>query len=234
MNRTRLFVILGLSGVGTIAICLLVGWMLLSHEKSARTASTQFATALVDKNPKLGPKGATDYLDGILANFGPITSARVIDTRNTSHGEGKSATTWFVGDVLLETAKGPMVVELAFNGGMLVKGYDKVTGIEELAPADVPDDALSDAEFTRLAKAFDARGGRPADNTLLDGVWLDDALRTPREPNAVSKAIDRVIEETAPATPEESPQIKAAKRQLACVQKAKGDVEKMARCASSR
>ena len=34
-----------------------------------------------------------------------------------------------------------------------------VTGVRELAPADVPDDALSDAEFVALAKAFDARGG---------------------------------------------------------------------------
>ena len=128
-------------------------------------SSTQFATALVSKNPSLAPKGAVDYFDGIQANYGPVKSARVIDTRNTSHGSGQSAHTYFVGDVLLETAKGPMVVELKFNGGMLVKGYDKVTGIEELAPADVPDDALSDAEFVALAKAFEARGGRPADHT---------------------------------------------------------------------
>jgi hypothetical protein len=80
--------------------------MLLHRRAAARIASTQFATALVNHNPKLGPKGAADYLDGILANVGPIRPARVIDTRNTSHGRGDSATTWFVGDVLLETAKG--------------------------------------------------------------------------------------------------------------------------------
>lgn len=223
MIPTRLFLILGAVFGGTVAIGVLIAWVLTSHENAARTASTQFATALVEKNPKLGPKGAADYLDGILANYGPIESARVIDTRNTSHGHGDSAVTWFVGDVLLETAKGPMVVELEFNGGMLVTGYDKVTGIEELAPVDVPDDALSDADFVRLAKAFHARGGRPADNTLLDGVWKYNA----------PGAIDRVIAETVADKGKESPQVKAARRQLACVQKAKGDVEKLAACASA-
>ncbi|WP_028064961.1 hypothetical protein [Solirubrobacter soli] len=216
MISTRLFLILGAVFGGTVAIGVLVAWVLLSHESAARDASTQFATALVNKNPNAGPKGADDYLDGILANFGPIKSARVIDTRNTTHGHGNDATTWFVGDVLLDTAKGPMVVELAFNGGMLVNGYDKVTGIEELAPADVPGDALSDAEFAALAKAFDARGGSPADSTLLDGVWLDTTTPDPAP----------VIAQT------DSPQLGAAKRQLACVQKAEGDVDKLARCAS--
>ena len=50
------------------------------------------------------------------ANYGAdVKSARVIDARNTSHGSGNSAYTYFVGDVLLETAKGPMVIELEFN-----------------------------------------------------------------------------------------------------------------------
>ncbi len=128
MTRTRLFVIFGLSGVGTLGISLLLFFTLTGHEKAAHKSSTQFASALVSKDPALAPKGAVDYFDGIQANFGPVKSARVIDTRNTSHGSGQSAHTYFVGDVLLETAKGPMVVELTFNGGMLVKGYDKVTG----------------------------------------------------------------------------------------------------------
>ena len=198
MTRTRLFVIFGLSGVGTLGISLLLFFTLTGHEKSAHTSSTAFATALVNQNASLAPKGALDYFDGIQANFGPVKSARVIDTRNTSHGSGQSAHTYFVGDVLLETAKGPMVVELTFNGGMLVKGYDKVTGIEELAPVDVPDDALSDGEFVALAKAFVARGGRPADNTQLDGTWLDSAQRTPRKPNALQKAIRKAIKTPAP------------------------------------
>jgi hypothetical protein len=233
MTRTRLFLIFGLSGVGTLAICLVVFLTLSGHETAAQKSSTQFATALVSKNASLAPKGAVDYFDGIQANYGPVKSARVIDTRNTSHGKGKSATTYFVSDVLLETAKGPMVVELKFNGGMLVKGYDKVTGIEELAPADIPDDALSEAEFVTLAKAFEARGGQPADHTQLDGVWLDSDRRTPQKPNALQKAIKKAVKTPAPpANVDDMPAIKQANKQLACVQKAKGDVEKLSRCAT--
>ena len=59
-----------------------------------------------------------------------------------------------------------MVVALEFNGGMLVTGYDKVTGI-----AEVP----------------------PADDMQLDGAWLDADQRTPREPNALQKAIQAAV-----------------------------------------
>jgi hypothetical protein len=43
----------------------------------------------------------------------------------------------------------------------------------ELAPRDVPDDALSDADFTALAKAFVARGGEPAGDITLSGAFAD-------------------------------------------------------------
>lgn len=154
MLPTRLFLILGASFLGTVLIGVLVVLVLSGHEKAARSGSTEFAAALVRHDAK------NRYVADLLAEFGPIASARVVDTRNTRHGRGESASTWFVGDVLMETAKGPMVVELAFNGGMLVTGYDKVTGVEELAPADVPDGALSDAELARLAKAYHARSAR--------------------------------------------------------------------------
>jgi hypothetical protein len=229
MNRTRLFVILGLSGVGTLMICLVVFLTLSGHEKSAHKSTSAFAAALVDRNPALAPKGTLDYFDGLQANFGPIRSARVIDTRNTRHGRGQSAHTYFVSDLLLETAKGPMVLELEFNGGMLVTGYDKVTGVEELEPADVPDDALSDAEFVALAKAFDARGGAPAGELLLAGSGLDGSRRTPREPNALQKAIRKAVGTPTPPKAGED----VARKQLACVQKAGGDVEKLSRCATA-
>jgi hypothetical protein len=231
MNRTRLFFILGLSGVGTLLIGLLLVLTLSGHEKAARKSTSQFATALVKRNPSMAPKGTLDYFDGIQANFGPIKSARVIDARNTHHGSGQSAHTYFVSNLLLETAKGPMVLELEFNGGMLVKGYDKVTGLSELAPVDVPDDALSDAEFVALAKAFVARGGAPAGHTLLDGVWLDSDQRTPRKPNALQKAMKKAFKTPAPPKAGQDVIPPAVRKQMACVKEAKGDVEALSRCA---
>jgi hypothetical protein len=244
--RTRVFLILGVTTAFGVFVCVLLFWTLGNGDKATRNASTQFATALVTQSPAKGPKGAIDYIDGIHANYGPVKSARVIDARNTSHGSGQSAYTYFVGDVLLETAKGPMVVELEFNSPSLTYSSETVTGVHELAPADVPDDALSDAEFVALAKAFDARGGQVADD--IDGTWLPSEKRTPQKPNALQKLIKKQVEKRTPkpatpsttepdavpaTSPEQKKQLRDATTMLECVQKAKGDVEKMSRCAAS-
>ena len=237
-----MFFILGATVGFGVFVCVALFWMLGNGDKAARKASNQFATALVTQSPAKGPKGAIDYIDGIHANYGPVKSARVIDARNTSHGSGQSAYTYFVGDVLLETAKGPMVVELEFNSPSLTYKSETVTGVHELAPADVPDDALSDAEFVALAKAFDARGGQVADD--IDGTWLPGDKRTPQPPNALQKLIKKhAPKPAAPSTtepaavpttsPEQKKQMREATTMLECVQKAKGDVEKMSRCAAS-
>ena len=227
--RTRLFFIFGATAAFGVFVCVALFWLLGNGENAARHASTQFATALVTKNPAQGPKGATDYIDGIHANYGPVKSARVIDARNTSHGSGQSAYTYFVADVLLETAKGPIVFELAFNSPSLDNKSETVTGVHELAPADVPDDALSDAEFVALGKAFEARGGQVADDRDINGVWLPSDKRTPQAPNALQKLIQKEIGKRTPKPPTQS----TTNTMLECVQKAKGDVEKMSRCATT-
>ncbi|MDA0162875.1 hypothetical protein OM076_21555 [Solirubrobacter ginsenosidimutans] len=156
---------IALTVAGIFALFIAIGatfiWVNGKNSGGAREASTQFAAAVVNQNPRLAPKGAESYVADIEKRFGAVSGARVIDTHNTHHGHGDSATSNYVSDVLLETAKGPAVVELVFDAAFMVWGTKTVTDIEELAPVDVPDDALSDDEFVALAKAFVARGGEP-------------------------------------------------------------------------
>ena len=217
MIRPRFFVISFLSLLFTAAICGLVFWVLAKGEDSARTASTQFASALVKNDRSLAPKGGAGYLEGLRGHFGEVEEARVIETRNHRVGSGDDARTYYVSDLLLQTARGAAVVELEFDSAQLIS--DTVTAVRELEPREI--EGLDDAELTAVAKGFVARGGEAAagfDSTIVADV--------PEQPTDATPPV------TKPKKATVSPEIRKAKRQLRCVQRARGDVEKLARCAS--
>ena len=154
MLRPRLILILIASTMFTAAICAFVFWMLAKGEDSASKASTQFATALVKNDPSLAPKGGADYLEGLRSQFGEVSDARVIDTRNHHVGSGDDGRTYYVADLLLQTARGAAVVQLEFDSMQLIS--DTVTNVRELEPREIK--GLDDADLTTVAKAFVARG----------------------------------------------------------------------------
>lgn len=222
--NSRVVTILGGSFALTGVIAALVFWMIGNGEKAANRASSQFATALVRADAGLAPNGAADYVKGVRQVFGEVRSARVIDTRSARIGSGKRARTLHVTEVHLETAKGPAVLELEFDEPKLLNNSDKITSVYEVIPREVPDDGLSDAEFTALAKAFVERGGRPANDIELSGSIA-------QVPDIVSELPRRVREISKPPAP--TREQRAAQRLLRCVRKADGDVGKMAACSAS-
>ena len=169
-------------------------------------------------DPSLAPKGGADYLEGLRSQFGEVSDARVIETRNHHVGSGDDGRTYYVSDLLLQTARGAAVVQLEFDSMQLIS--DTVTNVRELEPREIK--GLDDADLTTVAKAFVARGDergepgsipRPSPRCRRSGP-------TRRRPSA------------KPKQAAVSPEIRKAKRQLRCVQRAKGDVEKLARCAA--
>src|SRR5688500_5194508 len=88
MFRPRVILILIASTIFTAAIGGFVFWVLAQSEEKARTASTQFAEALVKNDPSLAPKGSADHLEGLRRHFGSVTSARLVDARNQHVGSG--------------------------------------------------------------------------------------------------------------------------------------------------
>ena len=160
------------------------------------------------------PRAAPTTSKGLRGHFGDVSAARVIDARNHQVGSGDDGRTYYVADLLLQTARGAAVVELEFDSLQLIS--DTITDVRELEPREIK--GLDDAELTAVAKAFVARGGEPA-NELRHLDVLADARGEGSGPSATPPPVAK------PKKAAVSPEIRKAKQQLRCVQRAKGDVE---------
>lgn len=209
-----------LGTVFTAVICVAVFLVLAKGEDAARTGSDKFATALMERDTSLAPEGGADYIEDIHARYQGVSGARVIDVRNHRVGTGDDGRTYYVSNLMLQTGLGPVALELEFDDPSLDLASEKVTDVRELAPGDVPDGKLSDAQLADLAKAFAARGGA-ARAFALDATIAKAPAATPDAP---------VAPVATPAKPKVSKAQREAEKRLRCVQKAKGDVNKMARC----
>jgi hypothetical protein len=200
-------------------------WAIGKNEQAAGHAATRFAAALVENDPDAAPKGSPEYIRGMRAYFGPVTGARVLGTHNErADANTNTSRTYPVADLLLRGARGPAVIELAFDNGGI--GSEKVTGIYELHPDDAPKLRAGDRE--RLATAFAERGGIPA-----DGDTLKRATAQTSEPAAPLPAAATRPAAEPPARAKSSPELRAAQSELRCVQRARGDVTKLQECALS-
>ena len=121
MNRRMLILIVGGTAAFMVAVAVAVFWLLGKSEESTRHASAQFAAALEKNDPSAAPAGGADYVEGVRAYFGPVTSAEVVDAHNKSINTGDSADTrsYFVADLLLRTKRGAAVIELEFDNHSL-------------------------------------------------------------------------------------------------------------------
>jgi hypothetical protein len=214
MSGRQIFVL------AVVSAAVIVGgvfWGIGVNKQAAGRAGTRFAAALVKNDPGAAPKGGREYMTGIRAYFGAVTGARVIGTHNErADADTSTSRTYPVADLLLHSARGPAMIELAFDNGGI--GSEKVTGIYELGPDDAPKLPARDRE--QLASAFAERGGIPADEETLKHATA--ATRQPAAPQPVGVP-------TARAKP--NPQLREARNELRCVQRARGDVTKLADCA---
>lgn len=146
-----------LSIYGALSTALVLGavvWALASGETETNDASSSFATALVERDASLAPAGGGDDIERLHAYYGGVRDAR----RLNSHSYGiASGDTRFVAELLLQTGRGPAVIQVELEGAQ--PDGAAVTGVRELAPAEVQEYALRDEETAALEKAFAARGG---------------------------------------------------------------------------
>jgi hypothetical protein len=209
--------------LAAVSAAVIVGgvfWGIGKNKQAAGHAATRFAVALVENDPGAAPKGSPEYIKELRAYFGAVTGARVIGTHNErADANTNTSRTYPVADVFLRGARGPAVIELAFDNGGI--GSEKVTGIYELDPDEAPKLPARDRE--QLASAFAERGGIPADkDTLKQGIAQ---TRQPAAPRLVV---------AAPARAKPTPELRAARKELRCVQRAGGDVTKLLECAAKR
>jgi hypothetical protein len=218
ISRRRLALILGatLSFMAVVGVVCLV--LLGKEEKTARESATRFATALVHNDPAAAPDGAGDYVPGVRDYFGPVTSAKIVGAHNKGVNTGDNADTraFFVVEMLLQSKRGPAVIELEYDNHALLS--QKVSRIYELEPKKAP--GLSTRERSQLGEAFQSRGAKPADAGRLSSAEKPKPQITPLP---ISKPAKPHI-----TKPEATPQ--GAK--LRCIQRAHGDVLKMQKCVS--
>lgn len=214
ISRRRLTLILTATVTFSLIVTVVCFVLLGKEEKTARDSATRFAAALVDDKPAAAPPGAGDYVSGVREYFGPVTSARVIGAHNKGINTGDSADTrsFFVVQVLLQSKRGPAVIELEYDNHALLS--DKVSRVYELEPAKAP--GITKPERRRLEAAFARRGGDPAEAGRLSTFEPTPAPNLP----AIAK----------PAKPHTKKPVASA--QLRCVQRAHGDVLKMEKCAN--
>jgi hypothetical protein len=214
MSGRRIVVLAVLSAAAIVGG---VFWGIGKNEQAAGRAATRFAAALVENDPGAAPKGSPEYIKHMRAYFGAVTGARVIGTHNERADANTSTSrTYPVADLLLRSARGPAVIELAFDNGGI--GSEKVTGIYELDPDDAPKLPARDRE--QLASAFAERGGIPA-----DGETLKRATAQAARPAAPRLAAPQ------PTPVKLNPRLRVARNELRCVQQARGDVTKLVECA---
>jgi len=213
MSRRMKIFIFGGTAVFMAAVAVAVFALLGMQEKTARSAATKFAVALVHNDSDAAPPGAGDYVTGVRAHFGPVTSAKVIGSHNKHINTGDNADTrsFFVSEVLLRTERGPAAIELEFDNHAL--NSERVSRVYEIEPGDAP--GLGAKERKQLETAYAARGGRPADQLALSKTTA------PERP-----AI-------APPVPVPASESARPDKRLRCVQRANGDVTKLQECASS-
>jgi hypothetical protein len=209
--------ILVLAAVSAAVIVGAVFWGIGKNKEAAGRAATRFAAALVENDPGAAPKGSPEYIKGMRAYFGAVSGAGVIGTHNErADANTNTSRTYPVADILLRSARGPAVIELAFDNGGI--GSEKVTGIHELNPGDAPKLPARDRE--QLASAFAERGGIPADEEMLKHATAQ--TRQPAAPRPVA---------APPARAKPTPELRVARNELSCVQRARGDVAKLLECA---
>jgi hypothetical protein len=218
VSARRIFL---LAAVSAAVIVGGVFWAIGKNEQAAGRAATRFAAALVENDPDAAPKGSPEYITGMRAYFGAVTGARVIGTHNERADANTSTSrTYPVADLVLRSARGPAVIELAFDNGGI--GSEKVTGIYELDPDDAPKLPARDRE--QLASAFAGRGGIPADGETLKQATAQAPRPAPR-PAAPQPAASQ------PAPVKPNPRLRVARMELRCVQQAHGDVTRLVECA---
>ena len=185
-GRRKVILIIAASVLFAIAVTIGVLTLLGKQEKTARHAGQRFASALVHNDPSLAPDGGAGYVKGVRTAFGPITSARVIDAhnhhvRNTGQNDSR---TYFQTDLLIDTRRGPAVIELSFDNHALVS--ERISGIKELKPSKARH--ISSQERAALEAAFAKRGGYARNDLALSGTMNTPAISY-QGPNAVMRCV---------------------------------------------
>lgn len=219
-HKGRVLMILAGVAVLSVGLLLAISWFNGKDAQGGKRGADKFATALTHNSPSAAPTGDAQYVAGVRAYFGPVSSAKLIGghERGVNAPNQADERTYYVAEMLIQSKRGPAGLELDFDDGAI--GSDKISGVHELQPSDVS--GLSAVQSEQLDAAFAARGGKAADVVKLTGTT----------PAAAPPSAVRVHSTPhVPVIPKQAGhQLNQATTELSCVQAAQGDVTKIQAC----
>jgi hypothetical protein len=211
-KRAALIAVGILVAAGAVGAFLL--WFNGSQQDAIAKQGRELATALERGDPSLAPAGGEDYVAGVESYFRGVSDARFLDARpfTTTHGVNENSTVGLA-DIVLETRRGPALIEATFDGGADPSDVT-LELVYELRPERIPAGLVDATTRERVVSAYSERGGKPAD-LRFDQTAPDGPDGVKPEP---------------PSVPGSSPELERARRLTHCVADAHGDVEKLQRC----
>jgi hypothetical protein len=244
--------------IGTVAATVVFGaglafflFSYLGKEEDAVTEKTAEFIAAIEKNdPGAAPEGGDEYVTGIRNAYGPIQEIRSLDRRKKSSGSGNNSRSWWVSEFLLKSERGAAVLEIRWaTSGFLKPGNQNISQVYELEPGKVHS-SLSKEDGDAIKRGFKARGSDVFDSFDLNPTFqrLEPGRIGKSKPPAEAEPPADVEPTPVPDAPspeevekeqrlaeKERKRIereqRKADRRLKCVQDAKGDVNKLQKCA---
>jgi hypothetical protein len=215
--RKRLAIGLALAGVAAAAIVALFWWTQSAGKSAAGGIASRLVTAFERHDPSLAPPGGADYVRGVWKMYRRVDSARVLTTREESvtHGSLEGSGSAWRSDMLLQTGRGLVVLELSFRSPSVDPSDQRIDLLYEIGPQRIPGGVLDAHTLARLSSDLRERGGRTGDDITLSVSGPEPASPTSApKPGLVPPRIRIVV-----------PPI------IACLRRAHQDVTKVERCA---
>jgi hypothetical protein len=230
--KKRVTLILGATLLFMAGLGAFLFWYLGGQEDAAEREANKFISALEKNKPSAAPENGDDYVRGVWRAYRRVDSAELIDTHQRSSRSSSarnSGSSWWVADILLRTGRGLAVVELAFERNNLDPDEQVIDLLYELTPDRIPGGVLDDKTLARVKSDQGERGGK-----VEDGITLSVS-----ESEVSSGPRPRAPKPGAPASPASpgapaSPATPAKPKQPAvikCIRRARGDVNKLKKCA---
>jgi hypothetical protein len=215
--KRRLVIILGATLLFMAGLGAFLFWYLGGQEKAATSEAKKFIAALEKHDPSAAPPKGDDYVRGFWKTYRRIDSADLVGTHQKHHRDRNSDSgySWWVADMLLHTGRGVAVVELAFEPNHLDPKTQIIDAMYELTPERVHDGDVDSKTLDRVRSDQRERGA-PADDFKLAGTFDRSPSPSPSGTPAGKPAKPHKVK-LPPA--------------LRCVQRARGDVNKLKRCA---
>lgn len=241
------------TGIGTVifggALAFFLFTYLGKEEDTVQKKTSEFITAIEANNPGLAPEGGDEYVTGIRNAFGPVQSITPLDRRKKSSGSGNNSRSWWVSEVLVRSERGAAVLEIRWGTtGFLSPTKMKIDQVYELEPKKIHS-SLSKADRADVKAGFKARGSDIYDSFDLTPFFQQNEperigrTKPPADvdaPQEVEPPVD--VEPTPPSNAPSAEEVEKERRRgereqrknqkrLECVQDAKGDVNKLQKCA---